>query len=352
LLHFEETMHQRAYTIATAQTLFLIMALASSLNAFAQAPQPITSLPKPPKAAAATVTPAQPAPPAQPAAETAPAQQPTPATDTPAPVVTIQTPPATQPPPPAPPAPDATPLHLAVQKTKIARPIKKFHAFSTVALGVKGGFAGVGVDLATPLAQRFNLRAGGSFYSYSGSYNVDGTTINGEAKFRSGNASIDIFPFNNGFRISPGVTFYNGNNLNATAYVPASQEFDLGDANYYSSLTDPVHGTASMTFGSRIAPSITIGFGNMIPRSGRHFSFPFEIGIEYLRTPPMISLFLQGTACPGNPNTPGFDPTTCAQVQNDPTTQANLQQEENEINNDIKLLRFYPIISQGFAVRF
>jgi len=34
------------------------------------------------------------------------------------------------------------------------------------------------------------------------------------------------------------------------------------------------------------------------------------------------------------------------------TTQANLQQEINNVNSDLKPLGFYPIISQGFSVRF
>jgi len=39
-------------------------------------------------------------------------------------------------------------------------------------------------------------------------------------------------------------------------------------------------------------------------------------------------------------------------VATDPTTQANLQQEINQVNSDLKPLSFYPIISQGFSVRF
>jgi len=254
---------------------------------------------------------------------------------------------------PAPPPADLGP-RAVVASIQPAEPVRRvrpesIHAFSTIAVAVKGGFAGAGLDIATPLSKRFNLRVGGSFYSFSGSYNIDGTTMNGEAKFRSGTTSLDWFPFNGTFRISPGITLYNGNNLNATTYVPAGQPFGLGDGDYYSSPTDPIRGTASMTFGKRVAPSLTIGFGNMIPRSGRHFSFPFEIGFQYIGTPPMVNLYLGGSACLDNPNAPGFDPTTCASILSD---ESDLQQEETEINNDIKILRFYPIISQGFAVRF
>jgi hypothetical protein len=233
-------------------------------------------------------------------------------------------------------------------------PARSYRPFTAFALGVKGGFAGIGVEAAVPLWMHFNLRASASFFSYSGSYNADGITINGEAKFRSGTASIDYYPFaHHGFRISPGVTFYNGNNLNATAFVPPGNEFDLNDTNYYSAaLPSPVSGSASLTFGKRVAPSLTIGVGNMIPRSGGRFSFPFEIGVQYIGVPPQMNIFLTGYACTTQPGSQNFDPFTCGNVQTDSTTQANLQQEENDINSDIKFLRFYPIISQGFAVRF
>jgi len=303
---------------------------------------PITSLPKPPASPDPTVT-AYPPPAAsayQPPAEAAypPASAPTPSTTAPS------SPTAPQP------APNLEPttLHVsapAEEPARVVRP-KTIRAFSTAAIAVKVGFAGVGADIATPLASHFNLRAGGSFFSYSGSFNSDGITINGDLKFRSGTASLDWFPFHGGFRISPGVTFYNGNNLNATVLVPGGQTFSLGDQNYTSSNTDPVHGTAAVHFGRRTAPSLTFGFGNMIPRSGRHISFPFEIGFQYIG-PPTLTFNLVGTAC-----TNANDPTTCSPIQSDAQTQVNIQQQESKIDSDVKPLRFYPIISQGFSVRF
>ena len=218
-----------------------------------------------------------------------------------------------------------------------------YRPLSALAVGVKIGVAGIGFDVATPLAQRFNLRAGASFFQYSGSYNVDGTNISGEAKLRSTNLSVDWFPFNNRFRISPGVILYNGNNLNATANVPGGQTFDLNDQTYTSSPSDPIHGSASLTFGNRTAPSITIGAGNMIPRHGdSHWSLPFEIGMEYIKDP-MLTLALAGSACQQG---------VCQNVGTNPQFQANLQAENTDLNNDIHDLRFYPILSLGLAYKF
>ena len=218
----------------------------------------------------------------------------------------------------------------------------RIHPFSAVGVQIKAGFAGIGIDVATPLAQHFNLRGSGSFAFFNAGYYIDGISLEGRANLSSANVSLDWYPFHGGFRISPGVTVYNGNNLSATLSVPRGQNFSLGNDTYTSSPSDPVHGLGSITFGRHTAPSFTVGWGNMIPRSGRHFSMPFEIGFQYIG-PPKINMNLMGTAC---------NNTGCANIATDPASQADLQQELTDIDNEIAPLRFYPIISIGFAWAF
>jgi hypothetical protein len=313
------------YTVA----LFFSFWFAPSFQAPAQTVHPITSLPKPPQSPDSTATSLVPAP-VPVILETAPP----PAA---APVALPQ--PAPEPPP--------APLQSSIPPTQAPRLVrpKPIRPFSTIALAATFGSGGIGGELATPLAQHFNFRIGGSFYSYGGNFNSDGIAIDGELKFRSGHASLDYYPFHGGFRISPGVV-YNGSNLNASTFVPGGQQFSLGDTNYYSSTTNPVNGNASFYFGKHVAPSLTVGFGNMVPRSGRHVSFPFEVGFQYIGTP-SITLNLQGTACMYL-----NIPQSCSPMATNPITQANLQQQEADINSDIKPLRFYPILSQGVGVRF
>lgn len=238
----------------------------------------------------------------------------------------------------------ATPPPAAPAPTSAIRHVRPF---SAIGVQVKAGFSGIGADIAVPLAQRINLRVGGAVFQYSGSYVIDGITINGEAKFRTLNAAIDFFPFNNSFRISPGYTVYNGNNLNAAAGVAGGQNFDLDDVTYTSELNDPVHGSASMTFGNRKAPSLTMGWGNMIPRKANtHLSVPFEFGFQYIDDP-KIGLNLAGTVCSNGGTVSG-----CGQLESDPIAQYNLAKEEDTLNTDIHPLRFYPILSIGVAWSF
>lgn len=216
--------------------------------------------------------------------------------------------------------------------------------FSAVAVGVTVGSTGIGVLVATPLGEHFNLRGNAGFYNYTGNFSSDGIDYAASIKLRSVSESFDWFPFHNGFRISPGLTIDNGNSFSAALSVPAGQTASLGDTTYTSSPMDPIHGTATFSFGRHVAPSITTGWGNVIPRNGRrhHLSIPFEVGFQYIGTP-LIALNIAGTGC---------DQQGCADLQTDPTSIANIQQQQAKLNHDIHPLRFFPILSTGVAWSF
>ena len=220
--------------------------------------------------------------------------------------------------------------------------------FSTAAIQIKAGLAGAGLDLAVPVAGRMNLRVGGNYFQYNPNLVVDGINVVGNIQLRSASANVDVFPFGNAFRISPGVVVYNGNSISAVANVPGGQNFTLNNVNYTSSPTDPVKGTFGLSFGRKVAPSLTMGFGNMIPRKGGHWSVPLEIGGEFIGTAPQISLSLSGTACQA-----GSIPPACASIGTDPTTQANLAAEQASLNSNIpSQLKFFPIVSIGVSYKF
>jgi hypothetical protein len=215
-------------------------------------------------------------------------------------------------------------------------------AFSAIAVGVTTGIEGIGFQVATPLATKINLRGGVSFLNFNPTFTALDTQINGVIKFRTVNAGIDFYPYRNSFHITPGFTFYNGNHVAANVNMVGGQTFDIADTTYTSSPTDPVTGTFDMYLGRKFAPSITVGFGNMLRRDS-HWSIPTEIGIEYIGAP-TATLNIRGTAC---------SPVDgCTQVQTDASTQANIVQEQNDLNKDISLLRFYPILSVGVSYRF
>jgi hypothetical protein len=213
---------------------------------------------------------------------------------------------------------------------------------SKVGIGIKFSTLGVGIEAATPLTYKLNLRGGFNFFRYSRAITNNGIQYDGHLHFQSGEAHLDWFPFG-GFHISPGLLFYNGNALVASALVPGGRTFSLGGTTYESDPTAPVTGTGTLDF-VKVAPSLMVGFGNLIPKNGRHYSFLFEIGAVYQGSA-RVALNFSGNVCDQTG-------TICRSVASDPTVQANIQSQQQKIKNDVSPYRFFPVISGGIGFNF
>lgn len=233
---------------------------------------------------------------------------------------------------------------LLISRPPAAPPPPHQDRTAKIGIGAKISLLGIGIEAATPISHRLNLRGGFNFLNYSRGFNNDGIHYDGTLNFRSAEAHLDWYVLG-GFHISPGVLFYNGNKVTASASVPSSQTFTLGGTQYQSdpSGVNPVTGTGGLTW-PKAAPSILAGFGNILPRSGRHFGFNFEVGGEYMGAP-TATLNLQGIAC--NTST-----GVCANAATDPGIQSSIQSQEKKINHDLSPFKFFPQISLGFGINF
>ena len=214
---------------------------------------------------------------------------------------------------------------------------------SKMGIGVKASLLGVGVETAVPLAGKLNLRAGFNAINYNRSFTKDGITYAGNLRWRSGEASMDWFPFGGAFHFSPGFIFYDGNKATANANVPGGQNFTLSGTTYQSNAADPVKGTGKLSF-DKVAPTFRFGFGNLIPRSGRHWGLLFELGAAYQGSP-HAALNLAGTAC--SPSG-----TNCVNAATDPGVQTSVTAEQAKLNHDLSFFKFYPLISLGLGFNF
>jgi hypothetical protein len=170
-----------------------------------------------------------------------------------------------------------------------------YRPFSAIGIDSYVGIGGIGFDVATPVHRKFNLRAGSEFFGYSTTFQEQGANIAAHLRLRSAHASLDWFPFRGGFRISPLVVFANDNRGQATAVIPAGETITLNGQDYLSSAIDPLHGAGSVDF-RKTSPGLSFGFGNMVPRSGKHFTFPLEAGFYYVGQPGLKVSFT-GSAC-------------------------------------------------------
>jgi hypothetical protein len=229
--------------------------------------------------------------------------------------------------------------------------------FSRVAFG--GGVSPLGIQMqvATNINNHFNLRGTGNLFDYSTTFTTNGITAAAKLNLASAGASLDIYPFRSGFRVSPGVLFHNGNQLTAAASVPGGTSFTLNGQTFYSANPNaitgatPVNGNAFLGLNTnKTAFSITTGWGNMIPRSGRHLSFPFEIGVALVGAP-ILDVNLGGWVCSDQAQ------TECSDIDSpgNPialSLQSNLSAQVNKWTRNLNPLKTYPIVSGGVAYSF
>lgn len=224
-------------------------------------------------------------------------------------------------------------------------PPPPMHPFSHFALGVYASTLGPGVEVAVPLANHFNLRAGVNLFSYSTNITNSGITYGADITLRSVQASLDWFPRGKKFHISPGVLLYNGNRVSANLIIPVNTSFSLDSVSYYSDPVDPLTGSAKMSF-PVAGPQLTAGFGNMLPRwKNQHFSIPFEFGAAYFGNGTALLQFT-GSACTS------LGGINCMPVTSFTRFQTDLAAEQTKIQNDLHYARFFPILHLGISYKF
>jgi hypothetical protein len=228
--------------------------------------------------------------------------------------------------------------------------------FSQVAFG--GGISPLGIQLSltTNLTQHFNLRSTGNVFGYSTNFTTSGIGADAKLSMKSAGTALDIYPFHKGFRVSPGLLFYNGNRITANASVAGGTSFTLNGQTYYSANANsatgatPVNGNALLSMHTtNPAVTITTGWGNTVPRNG-HWSFPFELGAAFTGAP-SLKVNLGGWACYDEAQTLCTDISSktdpiAIQIQND------LSAQVTNWTKDIEPLKTYPIASIGVAYSF
>lgn len=215
-----------------------------------------------------------------------------------------------------------------------------------IGVDVHAGINGIGGDVALAVAPHFNVRLGGELFGYTSSFQEEGANVNATLRLGGGRAAVDWFPFHNGFHVSPMLVFLNQTNVRATVIVPAGESISLDDGDYVSSDADPLHGSASIGVW-KTSPGLTIGYGNIIPRSGKHFSFPVEVGFYYIGQP-TLKVDFSGSAC--DPSEP--QPLGCQPVQQDAGFQHDLAAFIRRNNNNLSYASFFPVASFGVGYSF
>jgi hypothetical protein len=214
-----------------------------------------------------------------------------------------------------------------------------------IGIGVFVGSLGVGGQVAVRVLGPLNVRAGFSGLGIGYNFNNDGINYAARVRLEGAPATADFFFFH-GIHLSGGALLYNGTQVTGTATVSSGQTFTLNDVSYESSAASPLAGSVGVTF-RKAAPLAGIGFGNLVPRKGHHWSITADFDVAYSGSP-RAALSLTGLACaPGK--TSG---STCLSAATDPTIQSNIIGEQASINSKMHFFKIYPVMSLGFGYAF
>jgi len=249
--------------------------------------------------------------------------------------------------------------------------------FSSLAFGGGMSLMGVNMQAATNMNRYLNLRVSGNYFSYTannininGGSNASGSTtgvsVSGKANFATVGASLDYYPFpRHGWRLSPGLLFYNQNNISAIGTLAPGNSITLDKQSYYTDSTNPMTLNANLGLNTnKAAFTFTTGWGNVIPRKRQdlvssHLSFPFEFGVAVTGTP-KLNATLTGDACTyvsidGTPTLECDSLTNTTPGSPGYQAQHSFQNQLGTWRSDLNkspLYSLYPIFSFGVSYSF
>ena len=202
------------------------------------------------------------------------------------------------------------------------------------ALALRGGTPGVGLDLDLGITPSFGVRLGFAGFNISRTIDTSDVDYDGRLKLRTVTGLLDWYVFEGGFHLTAGVAG-NGTKLDVVGQ-PSQGSYTINGTTYSSSQLGSLSG--QLKFGNSVSPYVGLGWGNPAGEGGR-FHFLFDVGAIYGGTP-TVSLSAQcGPAAP-----PGS--ALCDEIQ------GNVATEEQKLVSKADILRWYPVVSLGIAVRF
>lgn len=201
------------------------------------------------------------------------------------------------------------------------------------ALGAKVSTLGIGPEITVGLMDGVNIRVGANFFSMDKTLTKGGNEFDFNLKMENYTAFADFHVFGGGFRITGGAMYNKGNNL--TGIANSTNNYNINGVSYTSTQVGDLRGELLM--GSDISPYLGIGFGNNIS-GGSGLSFNLDLGVFFTGVPKAALTTTGGTL---QNNAPAYA-----------ILQENLARETDNIMNDIKDYKYYPMVSISIAYRF
>ncbi|MDB5793467.1 MAG: hypothetical protein JWQ80_3491 [Massilia sp.] len=199
-----------------------------------------------------------------------------------------------------------------------------------IAATVDLGTTGLGLHLTTPLAAQLNARVGLNYANYSSSGNTSDVQYDFKLKLASIDALLDYHPFGGAFRVSGGL-IHNGNSIDVNARPNANGSYTINGRNYSAASVGQMKGEVEFR---KVAPYLGIGWGNAAQAAG--WGVGMDLGVAF-QGRPRTSLVSTGCAALA---------AVCTQIAND------VAAENAKLAEEVKDLKFYPVVRVGVSYRF
>ena len=207
---------------------------------------------------------------------------------------------------------------------------------ATQAVGFSAGTIGAELEYSRIIKPEYNLAVRVSLGGLSWDDDYDDTDAHYDTNvdlFNIG-AIFEYHPMSNGFYLATGA-FYHNDDFSMKA-TPTGGKYEFNNHEYLAKLAGTVTGDV---YGlNKIAPYIGMGYDASLFDSGNWF-FTFKAGAWYQGTP-KVDLTSNGCALDT------IKAGTCDQLRLD------LKKEEQDINDDIKDYKWWPVIHIGVSYRF
>jgi len=209
-------------------------------------------------------------------------------------------------------------------------------AHADVGMGLRAGTHGYGADLDIGITEKLNLRIGYGMLTYSDTIEDTDVVYDGDLDMSNASAILDWHPFAGGFRVSFGAV---GPGLTVDVVgQPTGGTYEIGDSTYTAAQIGSLNG--QLKFANTVAPYVGIGYGNVVDKNHR-VTFLFDLGVAYIGK----SEVNLSAACG-----PALSPAQCNTLQGQ--LAPDLAAEQQEIEDSVGAVEWWPVIQIGLGVRF
>lgn len=215
---------------------------------------------------------------------------------------------------------------LSVSALSAVSAMTSSSSYAGTAIGVGGSTLGYQVALSQSISENVNLKLAHNAASRSFDGETDGVNYDYDFDFKSTSLLIDWHVFGGGFRLTTGALI-NHNEIFAQSDIDGLT-LEVGDTIFTSAEVGRLEGDISF---DSYAPYLGFGWGRAIADG---FSFVFDVGVVIQGEPEVSLQSVGGT------------------FSNNPLLLAEVEREEQELQEDADEFDMYPVLSLGLFYSF